>query len=250
MRAAVVVGVLSVAVGAARAEPDSADPDLAFAACKTRRRALTRDAMRIEDLSARGRALAAMPICRRLEDGSTEVVDVPATLREEPPFNPRVTLALRTGAAANTLWSDADPDTAWSPFVEVEVGLQPWRHVELAAFVGYSTLVGTIRAPLVSPTQTYEVRDQLYDAGVRAGLHYGAFAFGIGCGVMVEQGKGYADYHDYVNQLAELELHGSYTFARLAGAALELVGTASYARDSFVPSRELAGLRLGVGARL
>lgn len=64
-----------------------ADPDADFAACKARRRALTREAMKITDMIARGRALAVMPICRRFKDRSTEIVGPvppPAPLPEPP----------------------------------------------------------------------------------------------------------------------------------------------------------------------
>jgi hypothetical protein len=68
----VVLIVLAVATPAL-AQPPS-DPDTAFAACKARRRALTRDAMKVSDMIERGRKLALMPICRRFEDRSVAIV--------------------------------------------------------------------------------------------------------------------------------------------------------------------------------
>ena len=66
--------VLVVMAGTAHA-----DPEADFAACKARRRTLTREAMKITDMIERGRKLAVMPICRRFADRSTEIVGpVPA----------------------------------------------------------------------------------------------------------------------------------------------------------------------------
>lgn len=176
-----VVGVMVVSVAAVA----SAQPGDDFEACKTRRRELTAQAMKIDSAAQRGEALAAMPICRRNTDGSTEVVVPEPAPVDDAPFSPRFHVALRTGLAANMVMSQSDfePDGS-GPFVELEAGYRwqrAWSASAFGSFTRFSGVVPVFYAP-PTPASSITVRDSLYAGGVRVARHHFQWWFGGGVG--------------------------------------------------------------------
>ena len=173
-----VAGVLVLIGAAAQAQPSDE-----LEACKARRRELTAQAMQIDDAARRGEALAAMPICRRNADGSTQVdVPQPAPV-DDAPFSPRFHFAVRTGVTANMVMAaqDFEPDGA-GPYLELEAGYRWERAWSASAFGSYTRFSGEVPATQVGFLTVY---DSLYDAGVRIARHH--FRWWVGGGLGYER---------------------------------------------------------------
>jgi hypothetical protein len=198
--ACVVVGV-AVVPHAARA--DEGDPDAVFEACKARRRQLTREAMRIQDMIARGRKLAAMPICRRFADRSIQIVNfAPAP----PPQRPRrLHASPEVGLLAGIGSWQVGSGGASASFLELEGGGRV-EDVSVVAFGGYARLANAT----------------ISDGGMKVRLHTGDVSFGAGIGV--EQCRASS-----TSELALVEGDLGYTLAHRSGFAIRLVGLASAA---------------------
>jgi hypothetical protein len=231
---AIVVSVL--VARSAFAEPD---PDPAFEACKVLRRALTHEAMKIADVVERGRALAKMPICRRFEDRSTEIVgDVPLPAPRSKPIAMHVEASATLGGGH---WMIAESSTLAfadrAPFVEGELGVGLRDSLSLVGFAGYAELNGEatyvdFERRLAAP---YVSHDQLVDVGARARLHHGNLAFGAGVGVEHVHAVGYCSLtgprDDRIsNTLIESDI--GYTFAGVDRFAFRVSGIASAALNT------------------
>lgn len=159
--------MLAWLVLAAHAHADP-DPDATFRACKARRRALTREAMKITDMIERGRALAVMPICRRFADNSVEVI---GPLPPEPKVTPvrlRAEAAVMLGYGEWKGLSLASMTSA--PFFELEAGARV-RGLSVLGFAGYAQV------------QRSAARDSFADGGLKARFHSGALGLGVGVGI-------------------------------------------------------------------
>lgn len=165
----------------AHAEPDL---DPTFAACKARRRVLTREAMQIADMIERGRKLALMPICRRFEDSSIEIV---GPLPPPPPIQPvrlRPEAAVLVGYGTWQVGTQlALPAAARAPFLELEAGARV-HGMSFLAFAGYAQVTESFDfyEPFVGRGH-YDARDTFTDGGLKVRCHYGAIGAGIGAGV-------------------------------------------------------------------
>jgi hypothetical protein len=254
--------MIAIAARVAAAQPGAQD---ASEACKAERRARVADAMKVEDVSERGRLLASIPECRRRDDGSLELVVPPPPPHEDTtPFAPRAELAVRTGLAASALLPGAYASaTATSPFVEVEVGWHARRHLAVALYAGtsrlhdptYTTLIGQwvidgscrVVVPMFA---MYDVDERLYDVGARLHFRHDRLSFGGGVGLEIDRGKAYADYPDHTNVLAEVGVDAALHLARIDRAIVELLGIATFAVAPSEPDRDVVSLRLGLGLRI
>jgi len=233
------------------AEPAPAPPGNDFEACKARRRALMADAMAIADPDARARALTAMPVCRRFDDGRTEVVAAaPPPAPDTTPFHAGLELAAVTGIAATTVMSDVElAPSGGGPFVEVEVGDRWNRAMSLAAYVNYTRFsdndVAVSNGPFV-PASIITVTDNVVGFGLRGSRHVGPFAFGLGVGAAVERMTGYQGMTS-TNVLRSIDAHVAYQLAvagRFSAQLMLIVGDAGHPSNT---DRELVSARLAVG---
>jgi hypothetical protein len=235
--------VLVVMAGTAHA-----DPDADFAACKARRRALTREAMKITDMIERGRKLAVMPICRRFEDRSVEVVGPPAP----PPPPPRLSevraqVGLAVGMGAWQVGTSmALPANTSAPFVELEAGGR-LRGLALVAFGGYARLDTQFDYfdAVAFRRSHYIARDTLADGGVKLRLSTGGLGLGIGVGIEQEHETGMsatAGPRDEMHQLALVEGEVGYRVAERDGFAVKLlaIGSGSLGNGGAIASARLA----------
>jgi hypothetical protein len=242
MRAVAGVVVLGVATAA------SAQPSDDFEACKAHRRELTAQAMKIASAAQRGEALAAMPVCRRNADGSTEVVVREPAPVDDAPFSPRFHAALRTGFAANMVMSqnDFEPDGS-GPFVELEAGYRwerAWSASLFGSFTRFSGLVPVFYTPPIPPSSII-VRDSLYAGGARVARHHFRWWFGGGVGYERDNNtnQGMAVPHD----LGIVEEFVGYRLATASVVDAELMVLAD---EAFGDGREVISVRAGIGLRL
>ncbi len=227
-----------------------------FDDCKAQRQRLTAEAMKISDVNERGRRLAEMPACVREGDGSTRVEGGLRREREDTtPFAPHFTAALRVGAAASAMSVGTDTASGFGPLLELEAGWHAWRHVELAAYGGYTRFRDPRWNALVSigPGQvmaaTFDVTEQLYDAGARLRLHYGRLAFGGGAGVELEHGA-IVGQPAVSNVLAQLGVDGAYEMARSGEFAADVVAGAAVAMDpNSDPARDVISACVALALR-
>lgn len=227
-----------------------------FDDCKAQRLRLTAEAMKIADANERGERLAAMPTCLREPDGSTTVRAAhPRAPEDTTPFAPHLTAALRVGAAASAMSAGADTASGFGPLLELEAGWHGWRHVELAAYAGYTRFRDPQWNALVSigPGQvmaaTFDVTEQLYDAGARLRLHYGRVAFGGGAGIELEHGA-VVGQPAVSNVLAQLGVDGALEVARTGQFAADVVAGATVAMDpNSDPARDVISAGLAVALR-
>lgn len=225
-----------------------ADVEAEFAACKARRRELTREAMKIEDVIERGRKLALMPICRRFGDRSTEIVGpLPPPLPPSPisllEVRPQVGLVLGIGSYAIGT-SMALPVTT-APFVELEAGGR-LRGVSIVGFGGYSGIdTGfTYYDPSVLRYGRYDSHNTISDGGIKVRVGTGRVAFGAGIGVEEERERGVSTIsgpHDMMYELALFEGDIGYAIVAPAGFAVRLRAIVSAAAgDGTVASARFA----------
>lgn len=225
-----------------------ADPEADFAACKARRRALTREAMKITDMIERGRALAVMPICRRFADRSVEIVGPPPPPPPPPRLSeirPHVGLIAGTGAwLVDT--SMALPGNTRAGFVEIEAGAR-LREFALVAFGSYArldTAFDYFDARAFRQSH-YDARDTLADGGLKVRLMTSSLAFGLGVGVEKEHETGMsatAGARDEMHELGLVEGDVGYRIAASDGFAVKLIaiGTASVGDGGSIASARLA----------
>jgi hypothetical protein len=249
---AVVVAVL--VARSAFAQPPG-DPDAAFEACKARRRALTREAMKIADVNERGRALARMPICLRLEDRSTEIIDtIPVAPARPVPLAVHVEACGQLGGGD---WMVASPSpgmlAARAPFAEGELGVGVGDTWSFVGFAGYAVLRGDVLyvdtyRMLQAP---YESERVLSDVGARARVHHGRLAFGLGVGVEREHATGFSTLtgpRDDTNDYALAEADVGYTLASVDHFAVRIAGIASAAVNATLDSPgNIVSVRLALG---
>jgi hypothetical protein len=208
MRVVTVVGILGWASA-------HADPPSAFETCKARRRELTAEALRVTDVVERGRQLAAMPVCRRLPDGETEVVEPPPPPAPDvSPFAPHASWAVRAGVEALTADGHGElGPTGSGPHVDVEVAYRFERAWSIAAFGRYRYIVDDF-VPVSNPTPVdvmiTSIHDQFIGGGARLDRHAGAVWFGGGLGGDYEHMRGYTGV--VTHALRTVEVHVGYAF--------------------------------------
>jgi len=216
-----VLVVVALVVGTAHA-----DVEAEFAACKARRRELTREAMKIEDVIVRGRKLALMPICRRFADEHVEVVG-PVPPPPPPPslseVRPQVGLVVGMGTYLDNP-GIALPAT-FEPFFQLEAGGR-FRALSVVGFGGYTRVDASF--DYLDPkarASHYDAHNTLTDGGVKLRLSSGAFAFGAGLGVEQEHVAGVSTtegLRDYMHDLALIEGDVGYAVVSPAGFALRV----------------------------
>lgn len=210
--------------------------------------------MTIADPDARARALIAMPVCRRFEDGRTEVVSAPTPpVPDTTPFHQGLELAAVTGYAATTVMSNVElAPTGGGPFVEVEVGDRWRREMSLDGYVNVTHFaddnVPVSNGPNI-PASIITVTDNVVGFGVRGSRHVGAFAVGLGVGAAVEAAKGYQGMTS-TNVLRSVDAHVAYQLAVAGRVAAELMLIAGDAGHPLNTDRELLSIRLAVGLHL
>lgn len=258
MRAAVVMVAWSV--GVAHAQPagpaDPTDPDLAFAACKTRRRAMTRDAMRIDDVRARGRALAQMPICRRLPDGSTEVID-PLVVPSEPRLPPahRIDPEVIAGVA---VWSMktralAVDQPGLAPVFAIASGVQLAGRLGIGAMASISVYSFAYELVEWNRVDRLVGREQLVDGAVELRLRADPLRFAFGLGAQQAHTIATSTIfgpRDVVEPLPMFEASAAFTIAHASGLALDVVATGTIAVDgSLETPGSIASARVALALR-
>jgi hypothetical protein len=246
MRAWLVVIVVIVASGgAARAQPSTAPS--AFEACTVTRKARMAEAMRIDDLDDRARALVAIPQCRREPDGTTAVVD-PTAHEPEPPWQPRVRVALVAGVAASTIAYQVRPATGYGPALELAADWHRWRRFSLSLSAGY---VGFDDGSYLG---SYDVRHHFADLGARVALELGRASVGAGVGVQLDDAIAFADIPGHHDLEPAFELVASYEIDRTRSLAVILLGGLTFVTSSPMASDlsysgDVATARLAIGIR-
>jgi hypothetical protein len=223
------------------------DPDAAFAACKARRRALTREAMKITDMIERGRQLALMPICRRFEDRSVEIVGPmppPPPLPSLLEVRPEVGLVLGMGSWQVSTGMSLPAEQA--PFLELEAGGR-LRALSVVAFGGYTQVKASFDYfdYRVLRLAHYDARDTMADGGIKARLRVGPLAFGVGFGVEEEHETGNSTTEgprDEMHELGMVESDIGYTLATHDRYAVRLlaIATGALGGDGSIWSARLA----------
>jgi hypothetical protein len=210
--------------------------------------------MTIADPDARAKALLAMPVCRRFEDGSTQVVAAPPPPEPDAtPFHQGLELAAVTGIDATSVMSNVElaPSGA-GPFVEVEVGDRWRREMSLAGYVNYSHFsddnIPVSNGPLV-PASIITVTENVFGFGIRGSRHVGPFAVGLGLGGAVESWIGYQNMTT-TNVLRSVDAHAAYQLAVAGRVAAEVMVIAGDAGHPFNTDRELLSVRVAVGLHL
>jgi hypothetical protein len=249
-----VMRLAAVLVGSswALAHGQPAAPD--FDACKQRRRELTARAMSISSPAERGQLLAAMPVCRRFEDGSVEVVEHSPELPDASEFSTLV-LAVRVGIVGISTSSTTElAPTGAGPFVELEGGYRMRREWSLSAFAHYQLIIDHIPVTndgIVNDAINTTIHDHFTGGGIRVNRHARAFWFGGGLG---------ADYEHLVDPkfgmmgtvtnhvLRSIELHLGYTFTPAYGnpQVMVVVGESG----TFDGSREIIAATFTIGGAL
>jgi hypothetical protein len=249
---AVVVAVL--VARSALAQPPG-DPDAAFEACKTRRRALTREAMKIADVNERGRALARMPICLRLEDSSTEIIGFVPTPPEPRRVHVSGELELAAGGAYHAMTSDLGSFVAHGTALELAAGARIGDNVAVLGFASYAAAdanflyindLGTRQAP-------FTAHEQLAIGGAKLRIHVGRFVVALGSGFERQHETGYSVLTGSVDlnkQLALLEADVGVTFARIGALDMRVLASGDLAGGVGVEQTiQSARLALGVSWR-
>jgi len=225
-----------------------------FVACTARRRAFQRDALTIADPDARARALLAMPVCRRYEDGRTEIVAAPSPPQPDTtPFHRGLELAAVTGYAATTVMSTVElAPTGGGPFAEVDIGDRWRREMSLDGYLNFTHFsdsdVAVSNGPS-APASIITVTDNVFGFGVRGSRHVGAFAVGLGLGAAVEATTGYQGMKS-TNLLRSVDAHVAYQLAVSGRVAAELMLIAGDAGHPVNTDRELVSFRLAIGLHL
>ena len=216
-------------VGTARA-----DVDAEFAACKARRRELTREAMKVEDVIERGRKLALMPICRRFADRTTEVVGpVPPPPPPLSLLEVRPQVGVAAGMGTYSVGTAMALPAAYEPFFEVEAGGR-LRQFSVLGFGGYARVDASFDyfdANVLRPAH-YEARDTLTDGGVKVRVRTGSLALGAGLGVEEAHIVGVSTTsgpRDAIYELALFESDVGYSIIAPAGFVLRVRAIASTA---------------------
>jgi len=214
--------------------PAHADPEADFAACKARRRQLTREAMKISDMIERGRALALMPICRRFGDNSVEVVGPLPPPPKLQPMPLRAEAAVTVGYGAWKGFSLASVTSA--PFLELEAGARV-RGLSVVGFAGYAQ------------AQRSAARDSFADGGVKVRFHEGPLAAGLGAGVeqVHDAAAGTTHPRDDMHELGLVEGDLGYTAVARDQFSVRLLAIASGALDGGSSSVWSARIALSVG---
>jgi hypothetical protein len=222
------VVVVALLVSTARA-----DVEADFAACKARRRELTREAMKVDDVIVRGRKLALMPICRRFADRSVEVVGpVPPPPPPVSLLDVRPQVGVVVGMGTYSVGTGMQLPTVDEPFLQVEAGGR-LREISVLGFGGYahvSTSFDYIDQKL--QRAHYVAYNTLTDGGVKARIQLGRVAFGAGAGVEQEHVTGASSTsgpRDSMYELALFEGDLGYALVSRAGFAMRLRAIASAA---------------------
>src|SRR5258706_2907537 len=132
----------------------------------------------------RGRALAMMPICRRFEDRTVEIVGPPPP--PAPPPSNAITPEVGAVLGVGTWQVDTGMSLpiAPAPFVELEAGGR-WRALSLDAFGVYTPVAASFdyfdRA--ATPPSHYVARDTMFDGGLKGRVDVGVLALGGGFGI-------------------------------------------------------------------
>jgi hypothetical protein len=201
-----VVGVIGSAGVAAAQSAEVSQLD----ACKARRHTLTMDAMHAPSLAERGLLLAALPECRRLADGSVEVVEH-APEREAPPFPPQLAFAVSVGVGTWTISGSFGEPTRVAPTFDIGAGARIHPRVVLLAYVSVTTVPmrGVYATFGVPPqyvvTHPYEGTESLHEVGLRAQVEHRSLVFGAALGVESDHSSGFAMP---VGAITSSHLHG------------------------------------------
>ncbi len=247
MRAVVVAVLLA---RSALAQPPG-DPDAAFEACKARRHALTREAMAIADVNERGRALARIPICLRLEDRSTEIIGLVPTPWPPRPVPLVAELELVAGPAFYGMSSPHGSFLARGAAVGLTASTPVGEHVALAAFASYGIARGSFLyvddfATHVAP---FDAREQLAVGGAMVRYDAGRAVLGLGLGLVEQHEPGYSTFTgpvDATNQLAALEADLGFAIVRAGAFDLRVLAVADLAGGLGV-DETIRSVRLALG---
>ncbi len=248
-----VVGVV-VASGWAVAQPALQPQRGSFEDCKERRIALTASAMKVTDINDRAVLLAAMPVCRRLGDGTTQVVEpAPPPKPDTSPFSPHFDLAARTGLAGTFVIAPYELAPAGvGPFVDLELGYRWRREYSASVFGNYARFSDhdvAVSNGVFVPASIITVTDNLYAFGARINRHLGSFWLGGGLGMAIEGETGYQGMRT-TTALRTVDAYVGYRFgaSRLLDAQLLVIlSEAGHALDG---GRELLSGQLAVGLKL
>lgn len=241
---------LAIVTATAHAQPD------AFEACKQRRRELTSDAMAVADPVARGRMLAAMPVCRRFEDGSSEVVEHATTAPDTTSYHPLV-LAVRLGLVgiSGDATGELVPNVGAGPAVEVQAGYRfsrAWSVAGVARAAEVIDHVAVTNTDFVNDAMQTTLYDRLIGGELRVDRYERAMWFGAGIGADYEH---LTDAHFGTNGvvtnhvLRTVELHLGTTVARTHYGDVQLMVEVSES-GLLGSGRELLAGMVAIGAAL
>jgi hypothetical protein len=238
------VGLGLLVTGIAAAQPATETP---FEACRARRRALTAEAMKIDDAARRGEALHAMPVCSREADGSTQVIEAEAPeVVDNGPYSPLVA-AVRTGANATEVFDSRvglEP-RGGGPFVDVELGYR-WTHAySIGAFASYAHFSDSSNSLLGMLADS----ESLYSFGARGAFHRNRWTLSGGLGVLIEHDDHSVDAFRATISTTYLSLQelAAYDLVSARGmtAQVEVI-----VNEAGVSDRDIFAIQVGLGLRL
>jgi hypothetical protein len=231
-------------VGVLVATSVHAQPSDEFEACKARRKELTAEAMK-HDAAERGERLAAMPICRRNDDGSTSVTERAPDPIDASAYSPLV-IGARVGVAGSAINATNDHQpVGMGAYVDVEAGFRWSRAYSVQGYVNYSRFADDVFAVGV-PGHLLHVSDRVYGGGIRATRHTFMFSFGGGLGAQVDSSTRYMGVVTDHAMLAAEEFVGY----RLASARYGNAGLRVMLTEAFGLDRQMLSVQVGVGYEL
>jgi hypothetical protein len=243
--------VFLLAASPARAQPG--DPAAQLAQCKARRQEIAREAQAVASAEERARIYQTMPDCHLGADGTVEViVPSPPPPPDTTPYSRHFEGAVVVGGAFVAMSTGPDPTASGlGPYLELEGAWQAYRHLVLAAHVGYTSfedptltaVIGTINGQAIYGT--YDVSEHIYEAGARVYARYGRLDVGVGLGAQLETGKAYADYNNYSNVLGLLDAITNLRVWQLQAISVDLRAVATLA----LGARDVESLRLALALR-
>ncbi len=231
------------------AQPSTIDPnDVAMDACKARRHELRVAAMKLR-LAERGPKLVMLPECRRLPDGTTQVID-PTAQPVLPPFTPALSIALVTGIAATRVTYPLDVASSFGPYVQLEGGWHFVRRISIGAFAAYTGFDDG------SYLGHYDVRHRIYDVGARIRVHVGDGTVGVGLGVEIDNALAFADVPATSTPNLLIAIDARLPIMHVGRFELIVDAIVSYSAASETPTADVSiygdvlSARLAIGLRL